>query len=416
MTVTHFPARVAKSSTRSSRDLIALALAGLVVLYGVAGYAFPKSLSLVDLTLGLSISLIGTISILSILSSRDQYAQLSVILVLLSLSWGALVGAANGSDSNDMVRDVIPALFMFQFVIFDNLFRQKQLRWILLASAIAGVILAVRFYIQAGALPFVRLGVVYHDSTFSIYEPLVFLSALYCGMRAIRERPSVISAIMLTCSLVCCNAILHNAQRGPFFTIVVVLAVYLFLKRPKIGLASCAALVVVATWNAGALTEILLPLIEKTQVHGLNNKLEEWSDVMDSIGRGLGIFFGQGWGSVLYSSTNSYEGATFTHSLVSYLLLKTGIIGTAMAIVIFALPVVGRRMRGLSLEHVLLFVPVLMNGILFQPVYKTFGYGLVLLLLYGFARSSRASADEGGQNSLWVAFSLFGRRLSHNGI
>lgn len=95
---------------------------------------------------------------------------------------------------------------------------------------------------------------------------------------------------------------------------------------------------------------------------------------------------GLGWGGVL---DNPIFGATtrFTHSVVTYFLLKTGFVGLSALVATVILLLTSYRRFGcvkpIELDRFILMIsclPPLMIGVFFQPTYKMLSYGVILAL------------------------------------
>ena len=133
---------------------------------------------------------------------------------------------------------------------------------------------------------------------------------------------------------------------------------------------------------------VLQLLWMKQQVVGLNGKAGEWWAVIHLVfSSPQTALFGIGWGGML---TNPIvDGATrFTHSVLSFYLLKSGLLGLfALLTVIVVLFFQGLRLgnkEGIASTRLILLIsclPPLLIGVLFEPTYKMLSYGVILALL-----------------------------------
>ena len=80
-------------------------------------------------------------------------------------------------------------------------------------------------------------------------------------------------------------------------------------------------------------------------------------------------------------------GTLYTHSILSFYLLKTGVIGLGALIAFVGLLIARTIEKGdkepLSVHRLILLVscvPPLLIGVLFEPTYKMLSYGMVLAL------------------------------------
>ena len=128
----------------------------------------------------------------------------------------------------------------------------------------------------------------------------------------------------------------------------------------------------------------------KQQMMGTNGKAGEWIAVFSTISASpQTLLFGIGWGGTFENPILLNDTTRFTHSLLSFYLLKTGIMGLIALVLIFtALVLTVLKMFGpvrpLSLERLIVLfasIPVMIIGVLFEPTYKMLSYGIILSLL-----------------------------------
>ena len=121
---------------------------------------------------------------------------------------------------------------------------------------------------------------------------------------------------------------------------------------------------------------------------GSNAKLAEWSAVFSTLQTDIGkILFGIGWGGTFQSPIS--DNARFTHSLFSFYILKSGIVGLivfASLLASLVYKIVSTKVSD-SLSRVerrvmlVSCISPLVIGILFEPSYKMLSYGVILGLL-----------------------------------
>lgn len=97
--------------------------------------------------------------------------------------------------------------------------------------------------------------------------------------------------------------------------------------------------------------------------------------------------FGIGWGGVLVNSIYSNEPTRFTHSILSFYLLKTGVVGLGILLTIMGLWFARLQKTGNSksfdISRLILLIsciPPLLIGMLFEPTYKMLSYSVTLAL------------------------------------
>lgn len=133
---------------------------------------------------------------------------------------------------------------------------------------------------------------------------------------------------------------------------------------------------------------VLQLLWAKQQVVGTNGKLVEWQAVFGSVFSSVeSTLFGIGWGGVLMNPIY-FDGSTrFTHSVLSFYLLKSGLLGLlGLMSIIVILFFQGLRLgdkEGFTTSRLILLIsclPPLLIGLLFEPTYKMLSYGVILAL------------------------------------
>jgi hypothetical protein len=136
------------------------------------------------------------------------------------------------------------------------------------------------------------------------------------------------------------------------------------------------------------LANIIGLLLAKQKSVGMNNKAVEFSAALDTVmATPLTLLFGVGWGGVFTNPIlANAESSRFTHSLISFWLLKTGLVGFAVM-----LSFVFLLFRSVNLKDawssnrrmaiLLAATAVIVIGIFFEPTYKMLSFGLIVGLL-----------------------------------
>ena len=132
---------------------------------------------------------------------------------------------------------------------------------------------------------------------------------------------------------------------------------------------------------------VLRLLWVKQQIVGSNGKMDEWLAVISAIfSSPQTAFFGIGWGGVLENPIYPNEPTRFTHSILSFYLLKTGVIGLGALLAIIGLLLACSQKidsEALGIPRLILLVsciPPLLIGVLLEPTYKILSYGVILAL------------------------------------
>lgn len=156
----------------------------------------------------------------------------------------------------------------------------------------------------------------------------------------------------------------------------------LYVRFMPIVLVACAVL-----WPQ--IEAVMQLLWAKQHTIGSNGKVGEWLAVVTTIyATPQTMLFGIGWGGILENPIYLNETTRFTHSVLSFYLLKTGVIGLGILLTVIGLLLTYfQKTRGgnrLDISGLILLVsctPPLLIGVLFQPTYKILSYGVILTLL-----------------------------------
>ncbi|MCB1559363.1 MAG: hypothetical protein KDJ50_10620 [Alphaproteobacteria bacterium] len=357
-----------------------------LLVYGFFGSPTPDAYGWVEL-------LVGSFLIFSmgVPNVREDGLFLFVMSVVAFVPM--VVGFAHGHDIHDMVRDLIPFLFLFLYPFYKDPIRELREGYYILIS-IVGFSFSVRalmpyfdhFDISKGF----QLGAP-ADLLYLANSPEVLFCALWClvcSFIALFFKGNFPRAVLFfVLALVPVLSMVFMAQRAGLASFVLVFGgmVFLLLRTyPMRVLGAVAFLSVLAVFLGEYIIQIFDLLVRKTQLVGLNSRVQEWDYVLELVFRDWShAIFGYGWGMRFENPAVGGIFVLFTHSLLSALLLKTGVLGaglvftTLIFIVMKAFPVLVTR-RALFL--VLIF-PLLISGGIYAS-YKSLGFGLILLVFF----------------------------------
>lgn len=125
----------------------------------------------------------------------------------------------------------------------------------------------------------------------------------------------------------------------------------------------------------------------KQQIVGTNGKAAEWLAVFNTVfSSPQTTLLGIGWGGT-FNNPILHETTRFTHSALSFYVLKSGVLGLIVLLsIIVILLFHGRRFgdsRAWTTSRQILLascLPPLMIGVLFEPTYKMLSFGVILAL------------------------------------
>jgi hypothetical protein len=386
----------------------------------------PPQITWLEITVGGGLFLGGILLCGSVLADSERakkgkwIAVLAVALFFIPLVWG-LYG---GNSLENQVRDLIPLLFLLAMPILlllmtSSASRVIESRLIAITLIIMGFVATIIYYwgiFELFESPFRMQSLMSdafsHDvapsdlfgwatldpavaATFiKIYDPAVlFAGILFFSVGIVLLVKSWLNALfgltLMGCGVtvaygfmilglrahsalmvlaVLCVCVTQIKQRG-FYTRVVPLAV--------IG--------IFIFWTP--IISIIWLLLDKHQMVGSNGKAAEWQAVISTISASpQTLLLGLGWGGT-FDNPVYREETRFTHSIVSFYLLKSGVAGVCMLLLMVGLLLrFAKRIGGKEpwdITRLILLVsclPPLFIGLMLQPTYKMLSYGLILAL------------------------------------
>ncbi len=322
-------------------------------------------------------------------TTLDIYACIALVIAGVI---PALTGMLNNNPLESIYRDIIAYLFLFIPFLSYNVITVKKQRYKLWIATIciAAVSLAIRSLEHPLNIAISILSMQSHELVYFANSPLILFTAGICYLSLFRKYANnsiiikTLSSIALVLCLTSLAITLQRASLAAFF--IIALSVHItFIKQRPIKGSIIALAIFVCSAAISARYEfplaILEELVEKTQIHGLNKREEEWRSVFDVLTASWhSTLFGNGWGAGFYSPATDGEYVFFTHSLISSMLLKTGVIGLCAFIpylVLFftSLYRIAKTKLALSL---CLALPITIDITLYGA-YKSLDFGIILL-------------------------------------
>lgn len=342
----------------------------------------------------------------------------------------------------DIIRDIVPFLFLTGPAVAIALFVPPRLvdyaiRVFLTGILLVGIVSAIQFRVEIHSLygSLSRLSECMNNayqslavgSTYSLddgkspipasliqnaflkmYEPATFFSAMlllcYSLGRLVKQRGTwVANLVLLAAGIFCASAYVAMGMRAYTGLLIVVPSLYLLIvafgdRRTLIRTSVCLLLAMVAlspfVWGLAQI------MVAKQLAVGSNGKIEELQAVCSVIFASPQTFtLGIGWGGVFTNPVYLMAPSRYTHSLISFYPLKTGIIGLFLLVLLLYLLV--RHCGGFkrfknSNEHVMVglcTLAVMIIGMFFQPTYKMLGSGIVLALALLAAKVNDVAGD-----------------------
>lgn len=316
---------------------------------------------------------------------------------LAVLLWPPLARAAwAGWPVGDVVRDVVPLLFLFLPLLLVPALRpagRAGAHGLAAVLMLEGLFFVLRWWRHADwGFGAVGARVMSDGGGYLLNAPSVLFAAVawpLVGLHCL-ERPSFWRLLgglaALAAGAVCVAALLGAAHRLAFGLIVVAALVALWTRRrrlvwlwPVLALAAAVAVGLEGERLLGALERI----VEKTRLAGGNARLEEATAALSAAGETLlGALFGAGWGARLENPAVGGWRVAYTHTFATYLLFKAGVVGLAAGVVWLTtlLPAVARLWRRDAAWGIAVAAPLFV-AFTAHTSYKYLDTGVLLALL-----------------------------------
>jgi len=323
-----------------------------------------------------------------------------VYLIFLYLLYVPLVvGLIRGNNLVDIIRDIIPFLYLFIIIFFDPFMKKnkkKYLKIFVLLLCIIGISFSIRHIGSIDNLSTLGKSIIFGDMNYFVMDPAVLFASTfllnygYIGLfleKGLRKK--AISLILFIAGFVAFLSILGVIVRGQIGLVLFSLflsTIFIFIKRPFVISIFIVPIILVFIVVFGEqIANIWSLIVEKTSHTGvLNNRDKEFSAVMQMLSLSLdNLLFGQGWGGLI---TSPVAGTVrFTHFSVTYFLLKTGLVG-AILFVLFIL-ILFKYLQIIFLNNIFYFSLALAGfnsliiNVFLEAGYKTMSFGLLVLIL-----------------------------------
>lgn len=304
---------------------------------------------------------------------------------------------------SDMIRDIVPLFYLFLplFLIHwcRNSTKYNYSEYIFpLTIVVAGGSFALRYFISGDiGLEDLGQGTFLVNLKYYSYDPSVTFTMIYAllmGISIVHSNSShryIKAVVLIGAALITFGSLGGIGQRAPLGIAALILIAYLYrsLKRSFVKLvASFILIIVIFLLFKETFMAIFSVLIEKTEVVGVNGKVAEFDIILSTLSNSwMDILFGLGWGAVYY---NPVIGAVirFSHSIIGFYLLKTGIIGFYilmlymywLARMYIKILIYAWRydVNKLPLIFAIGSAPMIA---MFQPTYKTLSFGLIMTMI-----------------------------------
>lgn len=381
--------------------LIGWMLVIVLLLYGVFSSPFPSEYGAPELIIGLLLILVSVMQLSSLLRSKNvNYA--CVIPFVWMLVVPTIVGILRW-DLSDMVRDVVPLLYIFLPMFLIPWAKKKNSsafvrKYLVIAMVFAGSGFALRYFTsQDIGYDDLGSGVFLINLKYYSYDPMVTFTAIFGLLFALASFQTTsklkLAKIVLYVgvSLLAVGSLGGIAQRAPLAILGLCLVIFLIRYTRKSFMLVCFAIVFllsIVIYFQDVMFALYSLLAEKNEAVGINGKTEEIELIINILSDSLSdTLFGLGWGGIYYNKVIGGD-VRFAHSIVGFYLLKTGVVGiSVMSFYVMWLLKRYVRLLKYTWRNEITQLPLIfaigsapMIAML-QPTYKTLSFGLILALI-----------------------------------
>jgi hypothetical protein len=383
------------------------ALVSAVAIYAFAGSPSPDHPGLPEVLIALLlITAAGFPAIMNMFLFKDrtwrqaagQIFLLYGLLIILPLS------VMYGNDASLIARDLPAFLFLLLPLLCGDIFQKRPeyaniFIWIFV---FLGLMFALRSLFETSL--FNRSLV--EDSRelyyFANSPAVLFAAVIPAGLaidkylRTLSFRSVVLLGLSAGATLLPLMSMAVTLQRASIAWVIVSLGIFMLMGFGRTPYRALFLLILVFIAALPFFTyglNVLEMLTHKTAIYGVNKRGMEMEAVWREISASGSPLFGLGWGGTFESPAVGDMRINYTHSFVSGMLLKSGIIGAMLAClyisgffvsvlrILSARPVPGMALAG----------PLAIDAILYAS-YKWLDFGLLLLLISAAAQLHRPAA------------------------
>lgn len=361
----------------------------------------PSSIALAEISmvvmLFLSLNWKETLSNFFLLNLPTNITTIMIFLLLWFPFFGLMIFF---NPFDQAIRDFIAAVFIcLPFLGLPNLDR-KNLQIVGFTIFIAGIFFALRELSNFGLEDLAAIGsknYLFNDK-YLLQDAIVLFAALFAvssASKALENLSYLKFFFFAVCLVIVVLAFLSQALRlNIFLTAAYIFFVMYNINKRYIKLIYVFLLLFVIFFisqNLNYFEHFLNKIINV----GSNGKLQEFISVWEYIFNNFKfITFGKGFGGEFFSPTYDTF-SNYTHSFLSYLLLKSGILGFLAGLFLYSLIlIVGVKSILTKNTYLQISTLSILPALLTQPTYKSFGFGIVLWLLVQAYKQSNQNEKQ----------------------
>ena len=359
-----------------------------LVLYGVFGSPTPDDPGVAEAAIGgLLVLAAGPAGIWGAFERRQAgWAAAYQMLLFYGVVAGVSVGLVSGYSAGAIARDLAAFFFVLLPLFFVRLVPAQVCVFLIV---FIGLCFAVR-----ALLPVYGFYPAPDELLYLANSPLVLCAALILvlsvGADFYAGRVSGMTLVRGCLALLPLGAMLIDVQRAPVVSVLVsvgVLGALYVYNRPGRMAVTGFVLLMIAVAAFPLFESIGHEILVKTGKVGLNMRSEELAAVFSAVdGSWMRALFGLGWGATFEAPSVGGLPVAYTHSFLSYMMLKGGLIGLALAGLLFVQGLVHivRVMQAQPMWGLSVLWPFVIPVVLYAS-HKSLDFGLIGLCVYALA-------------------------------
>lgn len=371
-------------------------------LYGVVGSPTPDRPGLVE-------AFIGGLLVFAVFP--DVARQIPACLRFRAPGW-ALAGWAfflyaatvplvialmHDRNIANILRDLIFLIFFLTPLWMGPLIRARPQRKFLLRGAVLWIGMAFSIRTILPGLNEILPGVDLSGPLYLAIAPSVLFTAFYLAGRTLDQaagagvRPDSLVKIGMFGALACAPffALVLTLQRISLVALAVCITAWIamwLVRTPRRAVLPALMIGIGLMLGAQALGSLIEAISLKTALVGVNSRFGEVLLALDSLSENFATaLLGRGWGATIPSPATAGVPVNFTHSLVTMIWMKTGLVGLGLS-GIYVTGIAARLVRGVRADPIMalaLIFPIAIDLFLYAS-YKSLDFGLVLLMASTF--------------------------------
>lgn len=370
-----------------------LFLFAAILLYALLGSPTPDNPGLIEGLIGVllaaSIATAGIPKGLSFLLNRNGFLKALQVLFLTGLILPTVAGAYLGNDRMLIVRDVLAFAFLALPLFLADKFKLYDRAATLFCTLLifAGLAFCLRTLIPAFNVWIPQGELLYlSNSPLALFAAVYLAGRLWVSLESV-TRMNLVHVLACLAGLgILIAAMLLDVQRATVGAVLLtwlILAVHALIKHPRRILLPLLMIGALAAALYPVVSDAMHAMAVKTAEVGLNARVAEAKAVYNTLmAYPPSLFVGQGWGSTFSSPAVAGLSVNYTHSFLTTMALKGGLILFFLATLtvlaaLYQIFLIFQRdkVRGLALFWSLT-IPVFLYA-----SHKSLDFGLLLLMI-----------------------------------